>query len=130
MHRNETMVRRFYQAFATGDAATMTDLTTDDVVFSVPGSNRLSGDHKGRDAMFALFGLVGELTVGKISVSPVAVTAVGNATVVSTHRLEAERDGKKLDIYETETITIDEDGKVTRFDESTSDQDASDAFWV
>ena len=52
-----------------------------------------------------------------------------DGTVVTVHRVIAERDGRgKLDIRETETWTI-EDGKVARVDEAASDLAASDSFW-
>ncbi len=98
-------------------------------MWSTPGSSRVSGEHKGRDAVFAVFQLCGELTRGRMGLELEDLEVQGDGTVVTVHRLTAERDGRgKLDIRETETWTI-EDGKVARVDEAASDLADSDSFW-
>jgi hypothetical protein len=128
-HPNETIVRRVYDAFNAGDMESLAQLFAPDIVWSVPGTSRLSGDHKGQEAVFALFGLCGELTGGNLQVIPETITAVGDGKVVSTHRVLAQRGDTKLDVVETEHLTI-ENGKLTRADESVADQAVSDAFWA
>jgi uncharacterized protein (TIGR02246 family) len=128
-HPNVDLVRRVYTAFSAGDMNALSELFAPDIVWSVPGNSRLSGDHKGQDAVFALFALCGELSGGTLVVDPMTIESTGDNTVVSTHRVTAQRGDKKLDVVETENVTI-ENGKLTRADESVSDQKASDAFWV
>jgi len=128
-HSNVELVRRGYAAFQSGDLDTFGQLLADDVVWSVPGTSKLAGDHKGKDAIFALFALCGELSGGTMQLTgPETVDARGDDKVVSTHRVTAERGGKKLDVLETETFTI-ANGKIARVDEAVSDQQASDEFW-
>ena len=42
-HPNEDLVRRGYEAFATGDMATLNEFFADDVVWHAPGRNELAG---------------------------------------------------------------------------------------
>ena len=127
-HPNEAVVRRLYTAFSAGDGEALASIFAPDVVWSTPGQSRITGEYKGLDEVLGLFALCGELTGGNLKVEPETVKAQGDTLVVSTHRVIAERDGKKLDVHETERVMV-EDGRITRVDESVSDQAASDAFW-
>jgi ketosteroid isomerase-like protein len=100
-----------------------------DIVWKTPGNSQIAGERKGHEEIFALFALCHELSGGTMEIVPQTIEAKGDGTVVSTHRLTAERDGKKLDVVETETMTL-ADGKLTRVDEAVSDQAANDAFWA
>jgi len=124
----EDTVRRGYKAFSEGDMATLGALYTDDVVQSMPGNNQLSGEHKGRDDVLALYGKLFELSGGTFAVDLKSVKEDGDK-VVSTHSTKAERGGKTL--AETETIEFAFSGdKISRLDLSTSDEAAADAFWA
>jgi hypothetical protein len=50
-HPNVELTRRGYRAFSEGDM-TLTELIADDCVWHVGGNNVLTGDHKGREAIF------------------------------------------------------------------------------
>ena len=128
-HPNEALVQRLYDAFNAGDMDTLAQLFTPDIIWSVAGNSQISGDHKGQDAVFSLFALCGELTGGNLEVVPETITAKGDDTVVSTHRVLAKRGDKQLNVTETENITI-KDGKIAKAVESVSDQAESDAFWA
>lgn len=47
---------------------------------------------------------------------------------MAIHRVLAERRDQKLDIIETEVMTI-ENGRISRVTETTSTQRATDTFW-
>jgi uncharacterized protein len=129
-HPNEAVVRRLYTAFSAGDGGAMAEILAPDVVWNTPGQSQIAGEYKGHEEVFALFELCGQLSEGTLVVTPERIDARGDHVVVSTHRCVAERasDGAKLDIHETETITV-EDGRITRVDESVDNQAAADAFW-
>jgi ketosteroid isomerase-like protein len=55
-HPNEELTRRGYAAFATGDMVALDELFADDVIWHVGGRSPLSGDYKGKEAVFAMFG--------------------------------------------------------------------------
>jgi ketosteroid isomerase-like protein len=64
VHPNAAVVRRLYEAFHTRDTATLSDLIADDAVWHVPGSTLISGDHRGKAAIFDYFRRMGELSGG------------------------------------------------------------------
>jgi ketosteroid isomerase-like protein len=55
-HPNAEPIRRAFEAFARGDMETMRSLVAEDTVWHTPGRGPLAGDHRGRDAVFELFG--------------------------------------------------------------------------
>jgi uncharacterized protein len=123
----EATVRRGYQAFSEGDLDTLRSIMTPDVVHTVPGHNRTSGEHKGIDDVLGLYGQFFELTGGSLSVDLKSVSAQGDK-VVAVHRAKASRDGRTLDTEETLEFSFAGD-KISRLDESYSDEAAEDAFW-
>lgn len=128
---NEGLVRKGYEAFGRGDMDTLAQLMADDVVHTFPGTNQVSGEHKGRDAAFAMYGKLFELSGGTFRADLRSATAKGDDTVVAKHGHVAERDGKTIDVEETLTFTI-EDGQMTRLESSFQggDQAAVDDFWA
>ncbi len=50
-HPNEELVRRGYEAFATGDMETLRELLDPEIVWHFPGRSVLAGDHRGPDAV-------------------------------------------------------------------------------
>ncbi|HEY3241027.1 MAG TPA: nuclear transport factor 2 family protein, partial [Acidimicrobiia bacterium] len=63
-HPNVETVRRGYEAFNKGDMETLSELMAEDVVWHVPGRSSIAGDYQGREATFAYFGRLDELTDG------------------------------------------------------------------
>lgn len=128
-HPNEAIVRRFYAAFSTGDVAEFKEIMAPDIYWNTPGDSQISGEYKTLDDVLALFGKCGELTAGDLHVDLESIEVVGDHKLLSKHRVTGSRpDGRKLDLRETENVTI-QGGKITRVEESVSDQAVSDAFW-
>jgi hypothetical protein len=130
-HPNEELVRKGYQAFSNGDLETLGQVTAADYVHVMPGNSQVSGEFKGQDDVFAMYGKLAGLSDGSYAVAPASVTAQGDDTVVAVHRGTGTRDGKTLDLDETLTFTI-EDGKIAKIVSSFSaeNQAAWDAFWA
>jgi ketosteroid isomerase-like protein len=61
-HPNVARIRDGYTAFAKGDFAVLTDLFAEDLLWHDSGRNQLSGDYRGREAVFGLFGKLMEVT--------------------------------------------------------------------
>ncbi|MCJ7436835.1 MAG: nuclear transport factor 2 family protein [Acidimicrobiia bacterium] len=124
----EDIIRRGYKAFGEGDMDTFrSSIYTPDVVQHMPGSNQISGEHKGVDNVLGLYGQLFELSGGTFAVDLKSVKTQGDK-VVSVHRAKAEREGKTLDADETIEFTFSGD-KVSRLDLTSADQAAEDAFW-
>src|SRR5216117_2366440 len=95
-HPNEELVRRGYQAFATGDMATLNELFADDIVWHAPGRNQLAGTYRGKEEVFGTLQKVAELTGGTFKLEIHAILADDDHAVALT-RATGEREGKSLD---------------------------------
>lgn len=89
----QALIRRGYEAFNTGDMATLTTLLAKDVVQRVPGTSVVAGDHKGIDAVLAMYGQLAELTGGTIQANLVDVHSDGHGHCVAVHVLTGTRNG-------------------------------------
>ncbi|NUK06650.1 nuclear transport factor 2 family protein [Streptomyces lunaelactis] len=127
-HPDSALIRRGYAAFGTGDMETLGSLMTADVVHHVPGSNPLSGHHKGRDAVLGLYQRLGTETNGTMQVELEAVMADGRGHVMSFHTVRADRGDRGIEIREGLFFTI-VGGKITDVDQCTEDIDEEDTFW-
>jgi ketosteroid isomerase-like protein len=125
---NEDLVRKGYDAFGAGDLDTLRSIMKPDVVQSVPGNNRITGDYKGVDAVLGYYGTIFELTGGTFSAELESATAQGDTRVDAVHRNRGTLDGRTLDATTTLEFTI-EDGLISRLAEKPHDQAAEDAFW-
>ncbi len=126
-HPNEELVRRGYQAFATGDMATLNELFADDIVWHAPGRNQLAGTYRGKEEVFATFQKVAELSGGTFKLDIHAVLADDEHVVVLA-RAKGEREGKTLDDNSVQVFHI-KDGQVTEQWLHPGDAYASDDFW-
>jgi len=63
-HPNVVAVRKGYDAFNKGDTDTLLALFDEEVIWHVPGRSSIAGDYRGRDATFAYFGRLDELSGG------------------------------------------------------------------
>ena len=126
-HPNAALLRKGYEAFARGDIAALTDMFAEDMVWHVPGNNLISGEHKGRDAVFAVFAKTMELTGGTFKIDLHDIVANDEHTVSLT-RAAASRQGKQLDLRGADIYHI-RNGKVTEWWSFTEDQRLDDEFW-
>ena len=127
-HPNVALLRRGYEAFAKGDMATLTELWSEDAVWHAgSGNNPLAGDHMGRDAVFAAFAKVAELSGGTFRIELHDVLANDEHAVAMT-RNTGNRQGKQLDSLDVALYHI-RNGRVTEAWAFSQDQRAEDEFW-
>jgi ketosteroid isomerase-like protein len=74
-HPNVARITDAYAAFAKGDLAVLEDFFAEDVLWHEGGRNQITGDYRGREAVFGLFGKLMEITEGSLRVDPHAVFA-------------------------------------------------------
>jgi ketosteroid isomerase-like protein len=112
-HPNEDLLRRGYAAFGSGDLETVFGLFADDVVWHNGGSNQLTGDYRGHDAVMAMFGKLLEVTGGtlQLELHDVLANDTHGTVLVTAH---AERDGQPVDVREVNVWHL-ADGKATEF---------------
>lgn len=91
-HPNAVAYRRTVDAFRAGERETLVQLLAPDVVWHVPGANRMAGVVRGREALFEWFERLREVSDGTFSIREHEV--LGNEEhVVALSRLSALRDG-------------------------------------
>jgi hypothetical protein len=112
-HPNEDLLRRGYAAFAAGDLDTVFGLLADDMVWHNGGSNQLSGDYRGHQAIMGMFGKLMEVTGGTFRTDIHDVLANDtHGTVLTT--VHVERDGQVVSSREVDIWHL-ADGKGTEF---------------
>ncbi len=126
-HPNVALLRKGYEAFAKGDTATLTELFSENVVWHVAGSNPISGEHRGRDAVFAFFAKVTQLSGGTFKIELHDVLANDEHAVALT-RGTASRQGRQLNSLDTAVYHM-RNGKVTEAWSFAQDQRVTDEFW-
>jgi ketosteroid isomerase-like protein len=127
-HPNIALVRGGFDAFNRGDLEHLSKILATDCVQHMGGSNRFSGDHKGRDNILSMYGELGAETDGTFRATLERVYA-NNHRAVATFRSSATRKGKKLDQQTTLVFEIT-GGKITDMDELAIDAEVDDAFWA
>lgn len=126
-HPNVGLLRKGYDAFATGDMDTLRDLLAENIVWHVPGNNILSGDYEGRDAVFGFFGKLMEETGGNFrqEVHDILANDMHGVVLVDAH---AERAGKTFDTHAVHVMHL-ENGETTEFWNFIEDTSKADEFW-
>ena len=127
-HPNITLIRGGFDAFNRGDLDHLKKIFANDVVQHMAGSNRFTGDHKGRDTVLAMYGELAAETDGTFRATLERLYA-NDHRAVANFRSTATRKGKKLDQQSTLVFEIT-GGKVTDMDELAIDATVDDAFWA
>lgn len=110
-HPNEELVRNFFKAFASGDMELLHSITTDDLTMYEPGTTHVAGTFRGRDAVLAMFGELGVVTEGTISIDKLLHVLANDDVAVSVFDCSAVRHGEKITAQVNELYTI-RDGKI------------------
>jgi uncharacterized protein len=126
-HPNEDLIRRGYEAFNQGDAATLRELFDPEIVWHFPGQSVLAGDHRGTDAVLGFFGRTQELTAGTFRVELHEVVADDEHTV-GLHLATGEREGRTLEDHEVVVFHVRDD-KVVEAWQYIENQYAYDEFF-
>ena len=128
VEQNLETVRRAYAAFGSGDMETLLGMYDDDAVHVIPGSSKVSGAHKGKDNILALYGQLFELSGGTFRVQLEHVLSDGGDRVVSVHTTNLEKDGETYTLTESLLITI-VDGKIVELQDFFGDIGLNDRLF-
>jgi ketosteroid isomerase-like protein len=126
-HPNVALIRKGFAAFNAGDVETLTEVIAKDALQHMPGNNRFSGDHKGRDSILAMYGKIAELTEGSYQAVLEAVYA-NDHRAVAIYRGKATRGSRTLEEHHALTFEI-MDGRAVDMDDVPLDGKVDDAFW-
>jgi len=125
-NENASRVRAGYDAFNQADIPALIDLFDENIVWHFPGSSRLAGDHKGRDATLGVLGAYGEAGGGTLKANVIDVMA-SEDHVAGVANDTASHNGKTLDVRSTVVFSM-RGGKVTEAWHYMDDLAALDAF--
>ena len=125
-HPNIALVRKGYEAFASGDMDALASMFSDDLVWHATGRNPFSGDYKGIEETLTYFGKLVERTGGTFKAEMHTIVA-DDDHAVGMHHDSADRDGKHLDVNEVLIFHV-RDGKVFEAWELFTDAYAYDEF--
>jgi ketosteroid isomerase-like protein len=123
-HPNVARIRDGYAAFAAGDLAVLNDLFAEDVHWHEGGRHQLSGEYRGRDAVYGLFGKLMEVTEGSLHQDVHAVFA-DDEHGVALVTVMASRGSRNIKVDGAHVMHL-RDGKVTEFWDTATDQYAID----
>jgi ketosteroid isomerase-like protein len=123
-HQNAKLVRKGYEAFGTGDMDTVNALFADDIVWHEGGNGPLSGDYKGKDQVFALFGKLFELTEGTFKIEVHDVLA-NDEHAVALLNLSASRKGQSWSGTSADVFHV-RNGQVVEFWDNVTDRPGFD----
>ncbi|MBV9485810.1 MAG: nuclear transport factor 2 family protein [Frankiaceae bacterium] len=126
-HPNVTLIRRGFAAFNSGDVATLTELIAKDCVQHMPGQNVFSGEHKGQEAILAMYGQIAELTEGSYRADLTEVYA-NDHRCIALYTGTATRNERS--VTERHALTFELiDGKAIDIDDVPLDGVVDDSFW-
>jgi ketosteroid isomerase-like protein len=121
--------RKTYEAFASGDMATVSEMLAPDTVWHILGHSSLAGDYKGKEAVFGFFKQLMERTNSTFRLEVHDILANDHhGTSLVTER--AERNGKKLESRAVHVTHPDSEGRIKEFWAFQEDQAATDEFWA
>jgi ketosteroid isomerase-like protein len=127
-HPNLESARAGYAAFATGDMAAVGDLLADDIVWHSGGSNILTGDYEGKEAVFNYFARLMQETGGTFK-NEIHDMLANDEHGVALVTFSAARGGKSLEGSIVHVFHM-RDGKMTEFWSISEDQAQFDEFWA
>jgi ketosteroid isomerase-like protein len=128
MYETERVLRAAATAMTTGDMGGLSALFADDVVVHVPGTNQLSGDHKGKEAAFtAYMGKVMALTNGDFVFEPHDI-AGSEDHAAGIYRYRATRDGTTLEWRHVNVYHV-RDGQIVEIWQHPFDFERWNEFW-
>jgi ketosteroid isomerase-like protein len=126
---NVELLRQGFAAFNRGDVATLSGMIAPDAVQHMPGTNKYSGDHVGRDAILGMYGRIAQDTDGTFRAALADLQADGPDRVVATYRAQGQRGAKTLDLEQVLTFEV-RDGVIVDAVDTTNDEATLDDFWA
>jgi ketosteroid isomerase-like protein len=124
-----TLVRRGFEAFNSGDMATLREILSHDVAQHVPGASQLAGAYKGIDSVLSYYGKLADLTDGTFRAQLIDVFGDGQGHVTAVYQTSGTRNGTTLVSRGSILFTFLGE-KATDLLEMHADLPADDAFFA
>jgi hypothetical protein len=126
-HPNAIMLKTAHENFQKGDIEALFGLMADDMAWHMPGTNALSGDFVGREAILGSFAAL-QANVDAYWAWPLDYFGSDNH-VVLVAKVQARRGEKSLDCLECLLWRVDEAGKLAEVWHLALNEKAWDAFF-
>ena len=126
--QNIDLVRAYFEALMRGDLEAAGNTFADDLVWHQPGSNSLSGTHRGKLAVFGLLGGFMERSAGSFRIDRVDQLFANGDLVTATIAFSASAGGKSMSMAGVDLLRV-ENGRIVEVWLFSADQPAEDAFW-
>ncbi len=127
-HPNAELLRRGHEAFASGDMAALAEIIAEDTVWTWAGKSQISGVFRGREAVFAAFAKLPELTEGTFRIEENHDFLGTDEHAVALFRVTGTRGDKTLHANVCEVVHI-RNGQIVEEWLSFDDLYAVDDFW-
>jgi uncharacterized protein len=125
----ETTVLRGYQAFATADMETLSELFDPNIVWTHHNDDRFGGAKAGWPAVAQYFAESAELTAGNLEARVESTTASGELVAVAARMIGTRPDGRRFDDPQMHLFRL-RSGRVVQVDQYVGDPAAVEAFWA
>jgi ketosteroid isomerase-like protein len=125
-HPNAELVERVFGAFGR-EAIVVARTLAEDVVWRVPGSNAMSGEYHGRDAVLKFLRQTIVLTDDTYR-SELRYVVADDVRAVAVYRARGERNGRSLDIDQALFCEV-RDGRLADVTAVPFDFAAFESFW-
>ena len=124
----ESLIRRTYQDFESGDLDLLNVVMAEDVVWNEPGRSSLAGRYKGPEAVLGFLGQLKAGSDGTFKIEVLDVLSKPERAVV-LQRETAKKNGRELDVVVAVEFEIHH-GKITEVTVYQADGYGFDEFWV
>jgi uncharacterized protein len=124
----ESLVRRTYQDFESGDLDLLAVVMAQEVVWHEPGRSSLAGDYKGPEEVLGFLGELKSRTSGTFKIEVFDVLSEPERAVVF-QRETATKNGRTLDVIVAVEFEI-HNGKITEVTVYQNDAYGFDEFWA
>lgn len=128
MHDHDRILRDAYATFARGDMDGFLSYCTDDITFTVPGNNKVSGVYSREQFTPGLIAKVMQATNGTFVETTLDVFTSARGGIVQNHHA-FEAGGRKRE-YRTYHVYDIRDGKLASFREVPEDMAAFEEAWT
>ncbi|WP_405823835.1 nuclear transport factor 2 family protein [Streptomyces sp. NBC_01390] len=126
--KNLDIAREYFQAVQTGDLAKVGRLLDEEIVWHQPGANRFSGEHKGREAVFAMLGGMMEASQGSFAIDTIHSLMGNGDTVAASIHFGGRREDASMSMDGVDVLRL-QGGRIVEMWLFSGDQGAEDAFW-
>ena len=125
----QEVVTTFLTAVQQGDNAKLAAILHPDIIWSQPGSNRISGTKHSNAEVFQMVGKMFGLSANTLRLTDIKKISVNsNKVACLLHWNAAQPSGGILDVDNIDVYTV-ENGQITKAEIFTADEDSENRFW-